>query len=261
MSAFGENWREDFLAALMFLTRLPLARWSSHDETAEVSTVVTLASASWAFPLVGAVVSLIGGLVYLVALGLGLPILAAAFLAVATTAIVTGGLHEDGLADTADGLGGRTRDAKLAIMRDSRTGVYGALALIFSVGLRVAALNQIADGWQVFGALIAAHALARGFLPAVMHSLEPARSDGLGADAGRPEQPVVFIAAGIALVVALLAAGIRAGLTAGVAAAAAVLVLAWLARRQLGGQTGDVLGAIEQGGEIAALLAIASWFA
>jgi adenosylcobinamide-GDP ribazoletransferase len=261
MSAFNENWREDFLAALMFLTRLPLPRWSSHRETAEGATVVTLAGASWAFPLVGAVVGLIGGLIYFVALGLGLPMLAAALLAVAATAITTGGLHEDGLADTADGLGGRTRDAKLTIMRDSRTGVYGALALIFSVGLRVAALRQIADGWEALGALIAAHALARGFLPAIMRGLEPVRSDGLGADAGRPEQPVVLAAAGIAIVVALLAAGIRAGVAAGIAAAAAVLVLAWLARRQLGGYTGDVLGAIEQGSEIAALLAIASWFA
>jgi adenosylcobinamide-GDP ribazoletransferase len=260
MSAFAETWREEFMAAVTFLTRLPVARWSSHGEPAEVTTVVTLASASWAFPLVGVIVGLIGGIVYIIALDLGLPALAAALLGVAATVVTTGGLHEDGLADTADGFGGgTTRDDKLAIMRDSRTGAYGALALIFSVALRVTALNHIADGQHVLTALIAAHALSRGLLPAVMGQLAPARSDGLGATAGRPEQNIVIAACGIALVVALLTVGIRAGLTASVAAAIIVFLLGWMARRQIGGYTGDVLGATEQGAEIVALLAIASW--
>src|SRR5262249_1354865 len=105
----------------------------------------------------------------------------------------------------------------------------------------------------------AAHALSRGYLPAVMRTLEPARSDGLGADAGRPDQNIALVAGGIAIVVALLAAGFRAGLTASIVAAIVVLGFAWLAQRQIGGYNGDVLGAIEQGSEITALLAIASW--
>jgi adenosylcobinamide-GDP ribazoletransferase len=189
-----------------------------------------------------------------------LPALAAALIAVAATALVTGGLHEDGLADTADGFGGgATRDHKLEIMRDSRTGAYGVLALIFSVGLRVAAIADIAARWHVLGALVAAHALSRGILPAALRWLEPARSDGLGATAGRPAQNAALIAFGLALGAALIGVGIPVGLSAAIAAGVIAIAIGWLAQSQIGGQTGDVLGAIEQGAETAALLAVAAW--
>jgi adenosylcobinamide-GDP ribazoletransferase len=255
MSALSANLRDEFLGALAFLTRLPVRRVAA-AETPEPN----LAAASWAFPLVGVVIGIIGGGAYAIAAGIGLPPLAAALIAIGATAIATGGLHEDGLADTADGFGGgATREEKLDIMRDSRTGVYGVLALVFSVALRVVALGQIATGWRVLGALIAAHTLARGLLPAVLRLLEPARSDGLGADAGRPEQGLVLRGLGIALIIALFAAGLRPGLSAVVAGLAVAAAIAWLAQRQIGGYTGDVLGAIEQGGEVAALLAVAAW--
>ncbi len=255
MSAYPETWREDLFAALTFLTRLPLRRATGGETSAP-----DLAAAAWAFPVVGIVVGIAGGFAYLVALEIRMPELAAAFIAVGATALVTGGLHEDGLADTADGLGGgNTRDEKLAIMRDSRTGVYGVLALVFSVALRVVALGQIGQGWRVLGALIAAHALARGLLPVALRLLEPARSDGLGAGAGRPAQSLVWWSCGIALLAALLTAGIRPGLSAALAAALVAAAIAAVARRQVGGYTGDVLGAIEQAGEVAALLAIAAW--
>jgi adenosylcobinamide-GDP ribazoletransferase len=254
MSAFPESWREDFLVALTFLTRLPLRR------AIAAPPVASLAGASWAFPLVGLVVGLFGGIVYRIALALSLPAIAAALIAVGATALITGGLHEDGLADTADGFGGGvTRADKLAIMQDSRTGVYGVLALVFSVALRVVALSQIGDGWRVLGALIASHALARGLLPIAMRLLEPARPDGLGAEAGRPERSVALAACGIAAAIALIAAGLRPGVAAAIAAGVAMAAVGWLAQRQIGGQTGDVLGAIEQCGEIAAVLAIAAW--
>jgi adenosylcobinamide-GDP ribazoletransferase len=261
MGAFSETWREEFLAALTFLTRLPLAWWpSQRTDAEELPSVASLASAAWAFPLVGTIIGAIGGILYVIAAGIALPTLAAALLAIGATALATGGLHEDGLADTADGFGGGAeRDDKLAIMRDSRTGVYGVLVLIFSVGLRGVALGQILEPWHVFGALIAAHALARGLLPIAMRVLDPARSDGLGAEAGRPEQNVVLWAGGIAIIACLLGAGIRPGLTAIIAATAVMASIGWLARRQIGGYTGDVLGAMEQGGEIAALLTISAW--
>jgi len=260
MSAVAANWREDFLAALGFLTRLPVARWSRREGTADVTTIVTLATASWAFPLVGVLVGIIGGIVYMIALSLGLPALADALLAVGATALATGGLHEDGLADSADGFGGgASREEKLAIMRDSRTGAYGALALVFSVTLRMAALNQIAESWHVLAALVAAHALARGVLPVILRLLEPARSDGLGAGAGRPGSNLALIACGTGLAVALLCTGLRAGLVASFSVGVVAFIMAWFAQRQIGGYTGDTLGAIEQGCEIAALLAIASW--
>lgn len=255
MSAFSDNWRESFLAALTFLTRLPVRAGS-----AETPFVASLADASWAFPLVGMLIGAVGGLAYFGAIGVGLPVLAAALIAIGATVLVTGGLHEDGLADTADGFGGGTsREDKLAIMRDSRSGAYGVLALIFSVGLRVAALTQISSGGHVLGALIASHALARGLIPIAMRSLDPARADGLGAEAGRPEQYVALWACGIGILAALVCAGIRPGFLAVIVAAAAMAAMSWIAQRQIGGYTGDVLGAIEQASEIAALLAIAAW--
>ncbi len=262
MSAFREAWREQFLAAFTFLTRLPLPRARSDIAATSLAGAdnVMLADTVWAFPLVGLAIGAIGGVVYAIASALALPALAAALLAVATTTLVTGGLHEDGLADTADGFGGgATREAKLEIMRDSRSGAFGVLALIFSIGLRSAALADIALRWHVLAALIAAHALSRGLLPAAMRRLDPARDNGLGAGAGRPEQNPVLIALALALIVAVISIGLRAGLSAAIAAAMVAIAIAWLAQRQIGGQTGDVLGAIEQGAETAALLAAAAW--
>ncbi len=255
MSAYPETWREDLIAALTFLTRLPL-----HRAAVDRPAPANLADAAWAFPVAGILVGAIGAVAYGIALGLDLPALAAALIAVGATALVTGGLHEDGLADTADGFGGGIDPAdKLVIMRDSRTGVYGVLALVFSVALRVIAIGQIAQGWRVLGALIAAHALARGFLPGAMRFLEPARGDGLGAGAGRPESSAVLWAGGIGIVAALFCVGVRPGLAASIVAAVVMAAIGWVAQRQIGGQTGDVLGALEQGGEIAALLAVAAW--
>jgi adenosylcobinamide-GDP ribazoletransferase len=254
MSGFREAWRDEFLTALTFLTRLPRGRAPAEPP------LLSLADTSWAFPVVGLVIGAIGGIAYVIASGLALPALAAALIAVATTALVTGALHEDGLADTADGFGGgASREAKLEIMRDSRIGGFGVLALIFSIGLRAVAIADIGTRWHVFFALIAAHALARGVLPAAMHRLDPARMDGLGAGAGRPDQNQTLIALAIALVIAVIAIGLRAGLSASVAAAIVALAIGALALRQIGGQTGDVLGAIEQGAETAALLAAAAW--
>ena len=259
MSAFPEAWRDQFLAASSFLTRLPLAYWAWARARTD-TPAPSLADCAWAFPLVGLVIGAIGGIAYAVASALNLPPLAAALIAVGATALATGGLHEDGLADTIDGFGGgATREAKLAIMRDSRIGTYGVLALIFAIGLRAVALADIAARWHVLGALVAAHAVGRGVLPAALRWLEPARSDGLGAEAGKPTQNMTLIAFGIALGLALIGVGIRAGLGAAIVVALVAATIGFLARRQIGGQTGDVLGAIEQGAETAALLAIAAW--
>ncbi|HXR86297.1 MAG TPA: adenosylcobinamide-GDP ribazoletransferase [Stellaceae bacterium] len=254
MSVFRDAWRDEFFAALTFLTRLPLGRAPAE------APLLSLADTSWAFPVVGVAIGAIGGIAYMIASALALPALAAALIAVTATALVTGALHEDGLADTVDGFGGgASREAKLEIMRDSRIGTFGVLALIVSIGLRAVAIADIGTRWHVFLALIAAHALARGVLPAAMHRLDPARIDGLGAGAGRPDQNQMLIALAIALVIAIVAIGLRAGLSASVAAVLVALAIAALALRQIGGQTGDVLGAIEQGAEAAALLAAAAW--
>jgi adenosylcobinamide-GDP ribazoletransferase len=254
MSAFRRAWRDEFFAAFTFLTRLPLG------VTRADAALPSLADASWAFPVVGVVLGAIGGIAYAIAFAFGLPALAAALIAVATTALITGALHEDGLADTVDGFGGgNTREAKLDIMRDSRIGTFGVIALMVSIGLRTIAIADTGTRWHVFFALIAAHALSRAMLPAALSQLHPAREDGLGASAGRPEQNQVLIGLAIALAVAVVAIGLRAGLSAAIVAAIVAIAIGWLARRQIGGQTGDVLGAIEQGAETAALLAVAAW--
>ena len=247
------GWWEELRLALGFLTRLPLALPVPPPPGA-------LAQAGWAFPLVGVVVGLLGGIAYSLAAALQLPALAAALVAIGVTVLLTGALHEDGLADTADGLGGGgSPGQKLAIMRDHHIGSYGVLALLFSVGLRAAALAAIGDGGRVAAVLMAAHALARGGLPVALYVLDPAREDGLGAAAGRPEAATAVIAAGIGVVVALLGLGIVAGVGGVIAAGLTMALVAWGARRQIGGYTGDVLGAIEQTGEIVILLAGAAW--
>ena len=124
---------------------------------------------------------------------------------------MTGALHEDGLADVADGFGGgRDKMAKLAIMRDSRLGSYGVLALIFSVGLRWSALVALADPLAVGLALMSAGALSRAAVPAVYGWLDPARVDGLAAGLGGPPGTRVVMAAVLgACIAGLLLAGLR----------------------------------------------------
>ena len=245
------SWWEDFRRAAAFLTRLPLA---------PPVEAAGLAEASWAFPLVGIVVGLVSGLAYALAVWVRLPPFPAALIALGAGILLTGGLHEDGLADTADGFGGGAeREAKLAIMRDSRTGAYGVLALLFSVGLRAASLAAIAAPGRVVLALIAAHAVGRGILPLVLRELRPARLDGLGAEAGRPLPGIAWTAAGIAAIAAFFALDFLPAIAALAATAAGTALFAGLARRQIGGYTGDVLGAIEQTGETIMILAAAAW--
>lgn len=234
---------------LAFCTRLPVTA----PEGAR------LAQAVWTFPLVGAVIGAIGALVYWLADGLSLPPLASATLAVASTALVSGCLHEDGLADTADGFGGGATPArKLEIMRDSRSGAYGVVALIVSFLLRVGAIASLAGPGLVAFALIAAHAGARAVLPLFMRAVPNAREDGLSAGAGAPEAGPAWIAALLGLLVLLLCLGVGPGLLAAFVVAAGLLVLARLSVRQIGGQTGDVLGAVEQASEILILLTAAA---
>ncbi len=180
-------------------------------------------------------------------------------------ATTTGGLHEDGLSDFADGLGGGSDRAKmLAIMRDSRIGSYGALALFLALALRVGALATLLDrtGLAAATALVFAAAVSRvaALLPMVL--LPPARSDGLSAAVGRPGRAALVTAAVTVLFLAALALPLglsAAGLIAmAVLAGLAALAVTGLAARRLGGQTGDVIGACQQAAEILALLGLVS---
>jgi adenosylcobinamide-GDP ribazoletransferase len=240
-----------FLAAAAFFTRLPVYPPSAG--------IWRLAESAWAFPLVGAGIGGIAGLALLFAQLIGLASWPAALLSVVAGIALTGALHEDGLADTADGFfGGRDREEKLAILRDSRHGTYGVLAIVMSVLLRTAALAGIGDVIHAGLALIAAHAASRAALPAAMWKLAPARSDGLGATAGTPQAGGAIAAALIGAAIAVAALGPARGAIALCLAGAIVFAVAELARRQIGGYTGDVLGAFQQLGEIVILLAAAA---
>ncbi len=239
-------WWQDFALATMFLTRLRLPMRESAGMGA-------LKRASRMFAVVGLFVGLAGGIVYAIAIELGFASWIAATLAVGATILLTGALHEDGLADMADGFaGGASRDEKLAIMRDSRIGSFGTLALIFSVLFRVAAIASLADIGIVMAALIAGHAASRAAMTAVMHALPNARSDGLSAGVGRPDRIAAVIGLAVVAVAALVLLQ-GAGLLAIIVAAGAAAGVAWLAQRQIGVQTGDVLGATEQSAQTAFL--------
>src|SRR4051812_47201607 len=238
---------DEFAIAAGVLTRFPIA-----SDAAEPGAV---AASGWAFPLVGGGIGALCAAAFFAAALLGLPVGAAALLAVAAGIAATGALHEDGLADTADGFGGGgTRDRKLAIMRDSAQGTYGVVALVLSIGLRATAIAAIRDPVFVGLALVGAHAASRAALPAAMLLLRPARADGLGAAAGRPSRIVAAAAALIGAAIALATLGPLALLLAG----AAMALAGMLARRQIGGYTGDVLGFFQQIGEIVMLLVTAA---
>jgi adenosylcobinamide-GDP ribazoletransferase len=241
---------DELAVALTWLTRLPVQF---------PANAPTLASAAWAFPVVGAIVGAIAALVFLLAEWAGAPALLAGVLAVAAMTLVTGGLHEDGLADFFDGLGARGgKTEKLAAMRDSHIGVYGVLSLIISFAARATALASA----DVAFALIVICALSRTAMVQTMRELPPARVDGSGHAAGIPESS----GGRLTVLIAVALAGVwmftgSAGLTAvGLILAAGFLAMVLVvrkARRTLGGFTGDVLGAICLTSETVMLIAAA----
>ncbi len=238
----------DLKTGLAFCTRLPI---SAPD--------ASIAQASWTFPVVGAVVGLIGALVFWLGEALSLPPLVATTLAVAATALMTGCLHEDGLADTADGFGGgASAEQSLEIMRDSRIGTYGVAALILSFLIRVGAVASLAASGLAGLALIGAHAGARASLPLFMRSVPPARSEGLAAHAGAPSAATACGAAALGLLILAICLGIGTGLLAALLVVAGLIGMARLTLKKIGGQTGDVLGAVEQMGEVLILLTAAA---
>ena len=177
----------------------------------------------------------------------------------------TGALHEDGLADLADGFGGgHTRERKLAIMKDSAIGTYGVLAVLSVLILRLVAIGELATPVLVILGLVAAHMSSRSLLPALIKSLPPARSNGLSAGVGQVSVGVVFVALGLG-VLALAGVGYVSGSLLFVPLCFFLLagwfvVLRALAHRQIGGHTGDVLGTLQQGAETLVLLVASALF-
>ncbi len=241
----------DVADALRFFTRLPLP--------AAEGQPFDLNRFAWAAPVAGAIVGFIGTCALGAGRMLALPPLLCAVLATAALIAATGALHEDGLADVADGFGGGAdRARKLEIMRDSRIGAYGAIALTLALIFRVGALTSAVSlgYWNAAGALVVVAAVSRAGALVPLARLHPARTDGAGAAAGRLEPQAFAAAWGVALIIAVIfgaaAIGLGRAAAAAIAAAVGAAAMTGLARWQIGGQTGDVAGAAQQWAEIAA---------
>jgi adenosylcobinamide-GDP ribazoletransferase len=168
--------------------------------------------------------------------------------------LATGCLHEDGLSDVADGFGGGvSRQDKLDIMRDSRIGTYGVAALALTILARWSAIATLAAAGYALPVLVAAHAGSRALFPTFMRTVPPARPDGLSAGVGLIPSSTAGTALAIAVLISLLCLGIWGTLVAALTLAIWFFGLEALTRRQIGGQTGDVLGTLQQGGEVIVL--------
>jgi len=243
----------DTLAALAFFSRVPVKPRPSEFDLRRIAG---------AWPLSGALLALAPALLFLLASAVRIPSIAAAILALAAMAFLTGGLHEDGLADTADGFGGgATRERKLELMRDSRLGTYGALALALAILLKASALGAIGVfPWRGALAIVCVAALSRALALWHWSATEPARSDGMAASAGRPDRVSLTVAAltGLAAAVLLLLAFHLAAILALLLAGAGVGLFSRVAEKQIGGHTGDTIGAAEQIAEALLFTGLAS---
>ena len=251
---FGvETLLRDLKIAIVFLTRLPV-RIDGRIGIGDLARTVQF------FPLVGILVGATGGAVYFLASLAELPTLPGSILALAAMAFISGALHEDGLADTADALGTTDRAKALEIMHDSRIGTFGALAVLFAVLARLSAFATFWEPTMFLAAVIAAASFSRAVLPVVMLVQPSAREEGLAAETGRPapERVLVGVVFGIAITFAALPplTALAALCISGMIAALVALLLG----RRFGGCTGDTLGAVQQLTEVAFLLTLVAQF-
>ena len=250
---------DDVARSVAFLSRIrvPQRHFAGHD--GRLSRTVR------AFPVAGVVIALPAAALLAILHALGASTLFSAFVVLAVQTLLTGALHEDGLSDTADGLGGgRDRESMLAIMKDSRSGSYGVVALVLSFGMRTSALAAILPVLTPITSammLLAVAAASRTAMVWHWSTLPPARTDGVAASAGAPDGEATRFAllSGTALAVLLLLPDVSLLAIASVALAVSAAVFAFtdVVRDKIGGHTGDTIGASEQFAEIAALAALA----
>lgn len=258
------RWRElfsDVARAVRFYSRLPVPALPFEVEPHGPPDFRTLARV---LPVAGAIIGIPAALALALALALDLGPWLSAALSVATMTISTGAFHEDGLADTADGFGGATPERRLAIMKDSLIGSFGASALVIAFALRIGALGTLADRLdphQAALAVVIAASLSRtaGLMPLTL--LPPARVDGASHAVGRPSRETfrwaASLAGGIAVLLGFLGTLPVPGLLLMMGlSAAAGFGLTRLSDRLIGGQTGDVAGAVQQTAEILGLLGL-----
>ena len=246
---------DDARICLIFFTRIPVS-WPEDLPRERITRAFQAA------PIVGLTTGLIGALVY--ALGFWVfngSVHICATLAVAAQLIATGAFHEDGFADFFDGIGGgQTSEARLEIMRDSRIGTYGSAALLLALILKIFLVSEIAQVWQTGLCLIIAGTLARVALVHFMALVKPAAQDGSSAAAGQPTKfeattatIIGGVIAGVSLVLAFQLGFILPALGAIAGAILGAGLIGVIAKKYLGGQTGDALGASAVAAELGAL--------
>ncbi len=243
-----------FALAVQFLTRVPIP-------VGEAYTPARLAAAPRYYPLVGALVGMLCAAVYALAVAALTPAVAV-LLALAAGLLVTGAFHEDGLADTFDGIGGNDREGALEVMRDSRIGTYGALALGVVLATKAAALLALPPGRAAM-AFVVAHGLSRLSAVLVIASSRYVRDHGIGkptADGiGTGGLAIATLTGGLLLAWLAATGGATAALYTVAGALAGHLFMRALFERRLGGYTGDTLGAVQQLSELGVYLGLLLW--
>lgn len=229
--------RNQLKSAFVTLTRLPFIKIDDDD--------FDLKGSLWAFPIVGLSLAILVSLVVSVLCLMNIPPLFAAIVAGLTLTLLTGALHEDGLADCADALGASTSERRLEIMRDSHIGVYGTLALIFSVCMRSAAIYLLWQADASFVALMVSLMASRAAMVILPFLCTPARQDGLASAFENINIKQLLISQSILLIVGVILCGTDIILIM-LFSFVAVFLVAQMAKHKIGGFTGDVLGATEQ---------------
>ena len=259
---FAQYWGGLTLVALRFFSRLPIPVFAFERDPHGRPDFSVLPRV---LPLAGALIALPAAFVFLIASALGLSPIVAAALSLAASLIATGAMHEDGLADMADGFGGgKDKAERLAIMSDSRSGAFGIAALGTMLILRVVTLGDIGDVYGAVAAaaaLIAAGALSRLAAVIPMHLLAPAKDTGRAADVGQPTFESMaygaLVALGLAALILLIGGfGVRPIAEAAILSLVSAIPIVWLSRRMIDGQTGDVAGAAQQVAEAMVLIAL-----
>ena len=233
--------------SLAFLTRIPLPSFLFRDH-------ITASSAAWAFPLVGLLIGAVLAVLLCLLTLVGLRPVLVAVLVLGASILLTGALHEDGLGDVADSLGGGTRERKLAIMKDSRLGTFGVLALILMAALKLAFFVALVEGFNwclVLASVIGASVVSRALMTMIWAVLPAANTTGLGAERPSLFTGVLALAFGCAVLVALVPLAGMVVLVGTVWAVVVAVAFAVFARWQYGGVTGDVCGATQMLTELA----------
>ena len=250
-----KNELKTLVLAVHFLTRIPTP--FEIDYSPE-----RLNAASRYYPIVGAIIGTVAALAFGIA-NLALPTIVAVLIATAATALLTGAFHEDGLADTFDGISGAyDRARSLEIMTDSRIGTFGALALIIVISTKVAALSSLSDTTTIITALIAAHIISRTSIVIVQATSTYARETGIAGPQNQPFKPINTIIATLTALVTIAALALIVSPSAALLATASAITGHILIRLyfqpKLKGHTGDTLGATQQITELAIYIALAA---